>query len=235
MEGFAGVPHKPPTDAGRVEPGPADHQSQLRRLLKTLNVALTGFILFWIFYDTAVELIGMFSEVSLPAVPVMALEPFRVANRYGLFGVMTRGRYEIEFQGSEDGKTWVAYPFRFKPQELNHAPGIYAPYQPRFDWNLWFASLGQWQDYPIVVRTEVKLLEDDKAVLSLFRSNPFPNQPPREVRAVLWQYWFTSIAEKRKSGLWWRREFIGLYAPTLEREPDGKVQAVEMPTTVLRE
>ena len=53
----------------------------------------------------------------------MALEPFRIANRYGLFGIMTRGRYEIEFQGSDDGKTWVAYPFRYKPQDLNKPPG----------------------------------------------------------------------------------------------------------------
>ncbi|MFY9979980.1 MAG: lipase maturation factor family protein, partial [Candidatus Sulfotelmatobacter sp.] len=152
-----------------------------------------------------------------------------------LFGVMTRGRYEIEFQGSNDGTNWIAYPYRFKPQALDRAPGIYAPYQPRFDWNLWFASLGQWQEYPIVPRTEVKLLENDKAVLSLFKSDPFSNQPPREVRAVLWQYWFTTMAEKRKTGLWWHREFIGLYAPTIEREPDGKIQAIEMPTVGPRE
>ena len=68
---------------------------------------------------------------------------------------MTRGRYEIEFQGSNDGKNWIAYPFRYKPQALNKAPRIYAPYQPRFDWNLWFASLGSWRDYPIVPNTEV--------------------------------------------------------------------------------
>ncbi|MFY9743530.1 MAG: lipase maturation factor family protein, partial [Candidatus Sulfotelmatobacter sp.] len=68
-----------------------------------------------------------------------------------------------------------------------------------------------------------------------FKSDPFSNQPPREVRAVLWQYWFTTMAEKRKTGLWWRREFVGLYAPTIEREPDGKIQAIEMPTVGPRE
>ena len=63
---------------------------------------------------------------------------------------------QIEFQGSSDGRTWVAYPFRYKPQNPNEAPRLYAPYQPRFDWNLWFASLGGWREYPFVVRTECK-------------------------------------------------------------------------------
>jgi hypothetical protein len=177
----------------------------------------------------------MFSALPLPTEPVAALEPFRIANRYGLFGIMTRGRYEIEFQGSEDGKNWVSYPFRYKPQDVDKPPGIYAPYQPRFDWNLWFASLGSWQEYPIVPRTEVRLLSNDKDVLALFASNPFPHEPPREVRAVIWQYWFTTMAEKRATGLWWRREYVGLYAPTLERDADGTIRGVEWPTAGPRE
>jgi hypothetical protein len=205
---------------------------QQLRILKLSSVAV---ILSWIFYATTVELIWMFSELPLPTAPVAALEPFRIANRYGLFGIMTRGRYEIEFQGSEDGKTWVAYPFRYKPQDLGTPPGIYAPYQPRFDWNLWFASLGSWRDYPIVPRTEVRLLSNDHDVFTLFEKNPFPNQPPRQVRAVIWQYWFTSMSERRTQGLWWRRQFLGLYAPTIEREPDGTMRGVEWPTTGPRE
>ncbi len=205
-----------------------------RRPFKIAKVSLTGVVLSWIFYATAAELIW-FSPVHLPTAPIVALEPFRIANRYGLFGIMTRGRYEIEFQGSEDGKTWLAYPFRYKPQELDKPPGIYAPYQPRFDWNLWFASLGSWREYSIVPRTEVRLLSNDSDVLNLFAKNPFPQSPPREVRAIIWQYWFTTISEKRNQGLWWRRQFRGLYAPTLEREPDGTIHAVEWPTAAARE
>ncbi len=219
---------------GATAPSPMQTSRGSRRLFKIAKLTLTGIILSWIFYATAAELIW-FSPVPLPTAPVVALEPFRIANRYGLFGIMTRGRYEIEFQGSEDGKTWVAYPFRYKPQDLNKPPGIYAPYQPRFDWNLWFASLGQWQDYSIVPRTEVRLLSNDDDVLNLFASNPFPHEPPREVRAVMWQYWFTTMSEKRTQGLWWRRQFLGLYAPTLEREPDGTIHAVEWPTAGPRE
>jgi hypothetical protein len=202
---------------------------------KMAKLSLTCTILAWISYATTAQLIWMFSALQLPTSPVVALEPFRIANRYGLFGIMTRGRYEIEFQGSDDGINWVPYSFRYKPQDPSKAPGIYAPYQPRFDWNLWFASLGSWQDYPIVPRTEVRLLSDDKDVLCLFKSNPFPHEPPREVRVVFWQYWFTTMSERRSTGFWWRRRFLGLYAPTLEREADGKIRVVETPTVAPHE
>ena len=148
---------------------------------------------------------------------VRLLEPFRVANGYGLFAVMTRARYEIEFQGTRDGTTWVAYPFRYKPQDPREAPGIYAPYQPRFEWNLWFAALGTWRDNPWVLNTEARLLENEPSVLRLFAANPFANAPPTTVRAVQWQYWFTTREERRRTGAWWRRELIGDYAPTLTR------------------
>jgi lipase maturation factor 1 len=203
--------------------------------LRVLQLSFVAVALSWIFYATTVQLIWMFSALPLPTAPVAALEPFRIANRYGLFGIMTRGRYEIEFQGSEDGKNWVAYPYRYKPQDLNQPPGIYAPYQPRFDWNLWFASLGSWREYPMVARTEVQLLSNRKDVLALFEKNPFPNGPPRQVRAVLWQYWFTSLPEKRTTGLWWRREFLGLYAPAIERADDGTLRGVEWPAVSPRE
>src|SRR5579872_2166 len=136
------------------------------RQWNVLRLLLTAVMLTWIFYATTAKLIWMFARnAPLPTSPVAALEPFRIANQYGLFAVMTRGRYEIEFQGSSDGQNWVAYPFRYKPQALNQPPGIYAPYQPRFDWNLWFASLGQWRENLIVPNTEVRLLENDKDVL----------------------------------------------------------------------
>ncbi len=195
-----------------------------------LRLALAAVMLTWIAYDTTAEMIGIpLREIPLPTEPIVALEPFRIANQYGLFAVMTRGRYEIEFQGSNDGTNWTAYPFRNKPQALNEAPGIYAPYQPRFDWNLWFASLGGWQQNDIVPITEERLLVSDPDVLSLFRGNPFPQIPPRYVRAVLWQYWFTSMEEKRRTGNWWRREYLGLYAPELTMTADGRFAAVEWP------
>jgi hypothetical protein len=201
--------------------------SGLRRQLRPIALAFTAVVLSWIFYATTVPMLQMFwRSIPLPTAPLIALQPFRIANEYGLFAVMTPNRYEIEFQGSDDGQTWVAYRFSHKPQDINKAPGIYAPYQPRFDWNLWFASLGSWTQYPIVPRTEELLLTNDPAVLTLFAGNPFPSHPPRMVRAVLWQYWFTTIDEKRATGNWWRRLLLGAYAPTLTIGPDGKIGMV---------
>jgi hypothetical protein len=207
-----------------------DLRPKIRSWLSSLRVAVVTVFLLLIFYATTAQMVWMIVPgTPLPTSPVAMLEPFRIANRYGLFAVMTRGRYEIEFQGSNDGQTWTAYLFRHKPQELDKAPRIYAPYQPRLDWNLWFASLGEWRDNPMVLRTERRLLSNDSDVLTLFAANPFPNRPPRQVRAVLWQYWFTSMAEKRAHGLWWRRELLGLYAPAIQLDPDGRVGVTQWP------
>jgi hypothetical protein len=148
---------------------------------------------------------------------------------------MTRGRYEIEFQGSDDGVNWKPYPFRYKPQDLNQSPRIYAPYQPRFDWNLWFASLGTWRENSIVPNTVIRLLSNGHDVLQLFADNPFPQTPPRKIRTLLWQYWFTSMDEKHRTGMWWRRELIGLYAPTLEKGPSGEIKVVDWADVPSRE
>ena len=217
------------------EGSPATWKQRVSRHWRAIGLAVSAVMLTWIFYATTAELIWMFSRVPIPSSPVVALEPFRIANQYGLFAVMTRGRYEVEFQGSEDGQNWRAYPFCYKPQALNEPPRIYAPYQPRFDWNLWFASLASWRESPIVPNTEMKLLSNSKDVLSLFAANPFSREPPKQIRAVLWQYWFTPLAEKRATGMWWKREYLGLYAPTLQREADGKISVVEWPTVPPRE
>ena len=222
----------PPTAGEATTAPPSDSPGWLayvQRNWKIGSLAVSSFVLTWIFYATTALMLAAYHP---PMWPVAALDPFRIANRYGLFAVMTRGRYEIEFQGSNDGENWVSYRFRYKPQVLNEPPGLYAPYQPRFDWNLWFASLGSWREYPIVPNTEVLLLSsENKDVLELFANNPFPQEPPRQIRAVIWQYWFTSVAEKRTTGMWWRRRLIGRYAPTLEMAPDGRIRVTELPDT----
>ncbi len=214
-----------PVAGGQTATGDA-----VRRILLRAELAFAAFCLVWIFYATTAQLIWMLrpDTALIPPQPVIALEPFRFANQYGLFAVMTRGRYEIEFQGSQDGATWVAYPFRYKPQEPNQSQRIFAPYQPRFDWNLWFASLDSWRQNQFVVATEGRLLEGSPDVLALFAGNPFAGAPPKEIRAVLWQYWFSDWPEK-KQGIWWRRQFLGLYAPQLELGPGGKLRVLAMP------
>ncbi|MGH9746043.1 MAG: lipase maturation factor family protein [Candidatus Acidiferrales bacterium] len=202
-----------------------------RKRLAPLRMSTAGAFLAVIFYATTAQLIWMFlPTLPLPTSPVTALEPSRIANRYGLFAVMTPERLEIEFQGSSDGKTWIPYPFRYKPQDLKKPPGIYAPYQPRFDWNLWFASLGSWRDNGFVLETEERLLKGEPDVIDLFAGKPFSGgQQPMAVRAVVWQYWFTDEKTKRETGNWWRRELLGAYAPALERQPDGRIGMVDLP------
>jgi lipase maturation factor 1 len=198
----------------------------------SVRLWVEAFWLSWIFYATMALLAFMvYPRAPFPRYPVRLLEPFRIANDFGLFAVMTRERYEIEFQGSRDGQTWTPYPFRCKPQDIHAAPRIYAPYQPRFDWNLWFASLGNWRENTFVLQVEKRLLAGEPDVLALFAGNPFPGQPPQQVRAVLWQYWFSDWNDKRQQNAWWRREQIGLYAPTLEREADGKLLILAWPNT----
>jgi hypothetical protein len=185
----------------------------------------TAFALGWVFYVTVMT--GLHVPPHIPlAIPVRVVEPARIANAYGLFAVMTEARYELEFQATADGDRWVPYRFKFKPQDPYEAPGIYAPYQPRFEWNLWFASLGWGRGNEWVVETELRLMNRSPSVLALFREDPLHGRSPRRVRVLKWQYWFTSAEERRETGAWWTRKKIGLYAPMLEREEDGTIAIV---------
>jgi hypothetical protein len=186
-------------------------------------------VLAWIFYATLWAFISPGSP-SILAKPEHALEPFRVANAYGLFANMTEARYEVEFQGTIDsGRTWVAYPFRYKPQNVNERPGVYAPYQPRFEWNLWFASLAPWRASPWVVNAQARLMERSPDVLRLFRRDPFDGRPPAAVRTVLWQYWFTDWETHRRTGAWWRRVELGPFSGTVARDSTGQLVLQEAP------
>ncbi|HVT02021.1 MAG TPA: lipase maturation factor family protein [Thermoanaerobaculia bacterium] len=166
------------------------------------------------------------SALPLPLLaPAIALQPFRVASSYGLFAVMTRQRNEIEFQGTIDGRHWTPYRFRYKPQNINEAPGIYAPYQPRFEWNLWFASLDDWRQNDWVVATSARLLDGEPSVLTLFRADPFQGKKPVAVRSILFRYWFTDRPTHTSTGAWWNREEIGAYGPMVRRGADGRAEA----------
>ena len=143
------------------------------------------------------------------------IEPFRIVNSYGLFRVMTTSRPEIEVQGSRDGREWQTYHFRWKPDEPERRPRFVEPHQPRLDWQVWFAALSGFQRTPWFASFLARLLEGSPPVLRLLRTNPFGGDPPRYVRGRLWDYRFTSIAERRQSGRWWARTLIGEYGPTV--------------------
>ena len=141
------------------------------------------------------------------------LEPLRIVNGYGLFRVMTKDRREIVIEGSADGIDWLPYEFKWKPGELPRAPRWCAPHQPRLDWQMWFAARGSPQHNPWFVRLMGCLLENKPDVTRLFAHNPFPETPPLYLRASFYRYRFTTFAERRTTGAWWKREELGEYLP----------------------
>ena len=143
------------------------------------------------------------------------IEPFRIVNGYGLFRVMTKSRPEIVIEGSADGIDWLPYEFKWKPGAVNEPPHWVAPHQPRLDWQMWFAALGTYRQNPWFVRLTKELLENNPDVTSLLAHNPFPDKPPFLVRSTIYDYRFTSVAERRATGAWWKREERGEYLPAV--------------------
>ena len=143
------------------------------------------------------------------------LEAFRIVNGYGLFRVMTKDRCEIVLEGSDDGMDWLPYEFKWKPGDVKRAPGWCAPHQPRLDWQMWFAALGTPQENPWIGGLIVRLLQGSHDVDRLLAHNPFPDKPPRYVRAMYYRYRFTTPSERRQTGAWWKRQELREYLPTV--------------------
>ncbi len=138
---------------------------------------------------------------------------------------MTDKREQIEFEGSnDDGATWHTYPMRWQPQKLDEPPHFMAPHLPRFDWNLWFASLSSYEEYRLVELAGARLMQGSKPVVHLFAGDPFAGHPPDRLRFPLYRYRFTSVHELVTTGRYWKRERIGYYAPPLYRDPDGEIR-----------
>jgi hypothetical protein len=141
--------------------------------------------------------------------------PFRTVNQYGLFAIMTKVRPEILVEGSRDGVNWKPYEFRYKPGDPSRRPGFVAPFQPRLDWQMWFAALSDYRNEGWFLSFCDRLLRGSAPVIGLLRVNPFPGDPPRYVRSVVDRYRFTDGPTRRATGAWWSREPAGLYAPVL--------------------
>jgi lipase maturation factor 1 len=174
-------------------------------------VAVASLILFTSGFEMAAELSG---RHWAPADAVIgAIAPFEIVNTYGLFAVMTTSRPEIIIEGSNDRVTWLPYEFRYKPGTLTRRPLWVEPHQPRLDWQMWFAALGDYRSDPWILQFLERLLEGSPQVLGLLRSNPFPDAPPRYIRAQVYDYRFSTPKERQATGDWWRREWKGIYVP----------------------
>ncbi len=152
---------------------------------------------------------------------INSVHKLRLVNSYGLFAVMTRKRDEIILEGSNDGKEWFAYEFAFKPGDLKRPPLVVAPLQPRLDWQMWFAALGRFEDNAWFASFVQRILEGDRDVTALLATNPFPDKPPKYLRAQSYQYHFTDARELFSTGNWWKRAYLGEYMPvaTLRQQP----------------
>ena len=185
---------------------PAQRLPRLRRA--AFAVGAVGLLLLSLL--SAADRLGV--APSRPAA-LQALErriaPFHLASPYGLFAVMTTERDEVEILGSDDGESWRPYVFRWKPGPLERAPSFAPLHMPRLDWQLWFAALARCEQSPWLGGLFARLLENEPAVLALLAENPFPDAPPRLVRAELWRYRFTAPGERG----WWKRERRGPFCP----------------------
>jgi hypothetical protein len=168
-----------------------------------------------IVFISGFQLVGLFSGYLPQPIRVVlnGIAPFHLVNTYGLFAVMTTARPEIIIEGSRDGQIWLEYEFKYKPGDIRRPPVWVAPHQPRLDWQLWFAALGDYTSQPWFVNFMARLQQGSPQVLALLDKDPFPNAPPRHVRAWLYSYHFTDFATRNSQGTWWQRERIGLYFP----------------------
>ena len=147
-----------------------------------------------------------------------SFDPFELVNTYGAFGSIGRELYVVVFEGSDEefpyrDSDWKEYPYRGVPVDLKKMPPIIAPYQLHFDWQMWFAAMATPNEYPWTVHLVWKLLHNDSLALRLFAGNPFPDRPPRFVRATWYKYRFARPGNPE--GRWWEREKIGDWFPAV--------------------
>ena len=189
----------------------ADHARQPGRLATMIAAAL-AFIVVPVGADRVWRL---YSGSGLPVIEALtdAVEPLLVVDSYGLFAVMTTTRPEVVVEGSDDGKRWREYEFRYQPGDVSRPPGWNIPHQPRLDWQLWFAALGGVRAEPWFAGFILRLLQGSPQVLALLAANPFPDHPPRYVRATLYQYRFSDPTTRDATGQWWTRQRLGGFFP----------------------
>ena len=141
---------------------------------------------------------------------------FRLVNRYGLFAVMTTRRNEIHLQGSFDDEVWKSYTFKYKPNGVKDRPKWLFFHMPRLDWQMWFAALRSKPPYWFQ-RLAQRLLRGDENIAGLFAENPFPGRPPRYIRALIYNYRFSTIDKLFDEGKWWQRTYRGLYLDSVSK------------------
>ncbi|WP_166442854.1 lipase maturation factor family protein [Phragmitibacter flavus] len=205
----------------RRDGAPMKREVMWRRIGQGLVVAWMLGLSLWVTLERVVWKSGNVSALS------RSLAPFASVNTYGLFATMTKDRHEIVMEVSDDGIFWQALEWRWKPGDLGRAPGFVAPHQPRLDWQMWFAAL-----HPGFVPERdmnsgriawfgqllVAIVERRALVMDFFEEPPIPLESIRHVRARFYRYEFTTREQRRETGDWWTRSYVGLYSDSFSVE-----------------
>ncbi len=144
-----------------------------------------------------------------------------LVNTYGAFGSVGRKRPEIVLEGTSDetigpDTVWRPYEFKCKPGDPARRPCVVSPWHWRLDWQIWFAAMSTPDRDPWVAYLAWKLLHGDRSVLALLANDPFPDAPPRYIRAQLYRYEFARPGNPR--GLWWKRTLLGSWLPPVSAD-----------------
>ena len=202
------LPQRLQTWLGRQQPSPAaagGRASQFMVAALATLILLTSSAHFW-------ELATLQQSSGAAGTLVDYAEAYRVVNKYHVFPTMRRERIELELSGSQDGREWKPYRFRYKPGDPNERPAIVLPHQPRLDWEMWFVT--QHPKYMSFFHSFLQaLLDNSPTVTALLHHNPFPDQPPRYIRVEAYKYRFSEPEVRHRTGQWWQREALGPFTP----------------------
>ena len=186
----------------------------------------------WIhFYITLIYFVRVCNVTTLPAAvtwPATAVADFRSVNAYSLYATFLPLRYQVEFQGSNDGgETWRTYQYRFLPQRVDEICPFIAPRFARFEATLQIECWGglKSQLFPVVAS---HLLARNPDVMRLFPADPFAGRPPTMIRMRGYRLSFTDLATYRRTGDFWRREPAGDYLPMMILGEDGQISQLSL-------
>ena len=186
----------------------------------SLRLGIPRLVISWLFVCVvgALSIRPVLNLIGEHQIMNTSFDPFELVNTYGAFGSIGREQYVVVFEGTDaelpySDADWKEYPYRGVPVNLKQMPPIVAPYQLHFDWQMWFAAMGTINEYPWTIHLVWKLLHNDPIALQLFAGNPFPDHPPRYIRAVWYKYKFAP--PENSEGRWWEREKVGDWFPVI--------------------
>lgn len=151
--------------------------------------------------------------------PVNWVRGWGMGNVYHVFPSMQTERQELVIEGSDDGRHWQAYRFKYKPNSEDERPAFIVPWHPRLDWMMWFIPPQNPAMRPWFERFMWRLRTNSEAVTSLLAHNPFPEKGPRHLRVMAYRFRFTTPQERERTGKVWHSTLLGEFPNVPPRSP----------------